>query len=368
VFALLLPSLSLTSSSSSPGTVFTMFRKRNATTKAKNIDDNNDERQKNGVVTFKSSLDTAPSSPLPTFSLPRGAVADHSPTIVNTTEYPVVVFLERGTLYNAQVLHPGEAVCMTRKQTGGVGLLPYKVHALIGDEASLPKRSDSLKNLVKVSVIPAAFIAGCLATAMSAGTLAGPSAALAPLVSGMVVRGVVIDTAALAAGSIMASRAQMVTELLLRTQRNKFMTVSNQFLPGQRYLKVTGGLTEGPLQIEEVQKRKVRNIQVTAIKAPMTSGDVAGKPTETELLWEVDSSTTTSTSEQMEILGEDPKPLPIENNTEALQLAVEAPTLTSSCFKKEHWLFKKEKVPSNRPKRASDVPPSKGALIPATVL
>jgi hypothetical protein len=333
-----------------------MFR----TKKIKSTNNDDIDKEQSAILVESSAANTL-SSPIP---LPRGAVADHSPTIVNSTEYPVVVFLERGTLYNAQVLHPGEAVCMTRKQTGGTGLLPYRVHAIIGDETSLPKKSDSLKNLVKVSVIPAAFIAGCLATAMSAGTLAGPSAALAPLVSGMVVRGVVIDAAALAAGSIMASRAQMVTEILMREHRNKFMTVSNQFLPGQRYLKVTGGMSEGPLQIEEVDKRKARNIHVSAIKVPMTRSNGNVKPTDSELLLKVDSSRT-STTAQMETFGEDLKPLPKENCTEAIQPAMKAPTLTSSS-KKELFFSKKNSFTSAN--RASAVAQSNDILIPAAVL
>lgn len=217
----------------------------------------------------ESSSSKKPSPP-PTFALPHGAKADHSPTIVNRTDYPIVVFLERGTLYNTQVLHPGEAVCMTRRETGGAGLLPYRVHALIGDEMSLPKQSDSVKNLLISTAIPAAFVAGCLATAMSAGTLAGPSLALAPMVSGMVVKGVVIDTAALAAGSVMASRATIVTKLLLQKKKENFMVVSKRFLPGQRYLTVTGGLDQGPLAIAEMDKRRARGMLVVAVKPPMS--------------------------------------------------------------------------------------------------
>ena len=73
----------------------------------------------------------------------------NSPVIVNNTEYPIVVFLERGVLYNKKALLPGEAVSMTKKETGI--LLPYKVHAVLGDESALPSRADSIKNLAKVS-------------------------------------------------------------------------------------------------------------------------------------------------------------------------------------------------------------------------
>ena len=195
----------------------------------------------------------------------------HSPTIVNCTEHTIVVFQERGMLYNRQVLHPGEAVSMTRRQTGGGILVPYKVHAVIGDERALPSGKDSVKNLVKVTAIPAAFVAGCFATAISAGMLVGPSAALAPLVSGMVVNGVVIDAAAITAGGIVATRAQMVTDMLLKQQPDKFMCVTSRLRPGQRFLVVTGGLNNGPVKIEETSKTKFTKIQISIWKEPMAA-------------------------------------------------------------------------------------------------
>ena len=69
-----------------------------------------------------------------------------------------------------------------------------------------------------------------LVTAIAAGTLAGPSMALAPLVSGMVVNGVVIDSAALVAGTVLATRARAVTELLMKDKPSKF-TAKTKWLP-----------------------------------------------------------------------------------------------------------------------------------------
>ena len=120
-------------------------------------------------------------------------IPEHSPTILNASKHSMVVFQERGTFYNCQVLKPGEAVSMTRKQTGSAPLLPYKVHAVVGDENCLPSSKDSTKNLVKVTTVPTAFVLGCFGAAITAGMLVGPSVALAPLVSGMVVNGVVVD-------------------------------------------------------------------------------------------------------------------------------------------------------------------------------
>eukprot|EP00934_Nitzschia_sp_Nitz4_P002652 Nitzschia sp. Nitz4//scaffold12_size214221//191433//192116//NITZ4_001534-RA/size214221-processed-gene-0.182-mRNA-1//-1//CDS//3329535122//2642//frame0 len=206
----------------------------------------------------------------PSFSPP------HSPTIVNGTNHTIVVFQERGTLYNRQVLQPQEAVSMSADETGGGWFLPYRVHAVIGDDKSLPSDADSMKNLVKVSAIPAAFIAGCFATAISAGMLVGPSVALAPLVSGMVVNGVVIDSAALAAGGLMATRAQAVTDFLLREQPDKFMNKTNRMRPGTRFLLVKGGLNDGPVSIDEISKREFQKQKVIAWKRPLPksrSGD-----------------------------------------------------------------------------------------------
>ena len=164
---------------------------------------------------------------------------------------------------------------MTREETGGGLFLHYKVHALIGDERALPTSKDSMKNLVKVSAIPAAFVAGCFATAISAGMLVGPSLALAPLVSGLVVNGVVVDSAALAAGAIMATRAQVVTDLLLKTHPDKFMCKTKRLKPGRRYLVVKGGLSDGPVSIGEMSQREFNKLKIAVWKKPLPKDDAA---------------------------------------------------------------------------------------------
>jgi len=209
-------------------------------------------------------------------------IPEHSPTILNASNHSMVVFQERGTFYNCQVLKPGEAVSMTRKQTGGGLLIPYKVHVVVGDERCLPSSKDSRKNLVKVTAIPAAFVVGCFATAMTAGMLVGPSAALAPLVSGMVVNGVVIDSAALVAGGVVATRAQAVTDMLLKQQPDKFMNKTGSLRPGQRYLVVTGGLNDGTISIEKLSKKKFEKKFIKSItlwKPPLLSNKTWNKPT-----------------------------------------------------------------------------------------
>mmetsp|Transcript_21905 Transcript_21905/g.51934 ORF Transcript_21905/g.51934 Transcript_21905/m.51934 type:complete len:309 (-) Transcript_21905:102-1028(-) len=199
----------------------------------------------------------------------------NSPTVVNETNYPIVVFLERGTLYNRCVLRPGEAVSMTRRETGGGRLrLSYKVHAMIGDERALPTQTDSIKNVLKVSAVPAAFVAGCLLTAASGGMLSGPSAALAPLVSGIVVKGVVVDAAAIAAGTLVADQAKKIATTLQEDHMETLMGVSAQLKPGERYLSVTGGMLEGPITIEEVSRRKFRKKTIKTMKTPLSTAEM----------------------------------------------------------------------------------------------
>jgi hypothetical protein len=147
-------------------------------------------------------------------------------------------------------------------------LLPYYVHAAVGDERSLPTREQSVKNLVSVSVIPATFVAAALLAAISAGTLAGPSAALAPLVSGMVVNGVVLDTAALAAGAVAANRASVISEMLLKKHPTKFLAKSGRLKPGKLFVTVTGGLNDGNLTIATIHERQFRKLGIKHFKEP----------------------------------------------------------------------------------------------------
>lgn len=199
---------------------------------------------------------------------PHSSMTEHCPTIVNQTEHSIVVFQERGILFNKQVLAPGEAVCISKRQTGGANLVPYYIHAAIGDESTMPDRRQSVKNLVSVTVIPTAFCVGVLATALTAGVLTGPSAALAPLVSGCVVNGIVVDTAAIAAGTVMASRAGVISELIIKKHPTNFMVKSGRLRPGKRFVIVTGGISDA-LEIDgNVKEAEFKKLGITTFKAP----------------------------------------------------------------------------------------------------
>ena len=191
----------------------------------------------------------------------------HCPTIINQSEHTIVVFQERGILFNKQVLQPGEAVNISRFQTGSF-ILPYYIHAVIGDERNLPNRQQSLKNLVSVAVIPTAFLVGALAAAMTAGVLTGPSLALAPLVSGMIVQGVVIDAAAIAAGTLLATRAVLVSEMLVKKYPENFMCKSKRLMPGKRFVVITGGLQSPLVMDTSVKERVVKKLRISTVKEP----------------------------------------------------------------------------------------------------
>ncbi len=215
----------------------------------------------------------------------------HSATIIhNASNHTMIVFQERaptGTYSNIQVLQPGEAVIMTRQQSaasssgagiaggiaGGIGNVANRVltlgappltkfHAIVGDESCLSSLVDeSTQNLLKNAAIPAAFIVGCLVTAIAAGTLAGPSIALAPLVSGVVINGVVVDTAAVAAGTVLATRAKAVTEMLNKDKPTEYAAKTKGMKPFKggnkgRYLVVSGGLSDGAVTISEIGSKE----------------------------------------------------------------------------------------------------------------
>ncbi len=98
----------------------------------------------------------------------------------------------------------------------------------------------------------------------------GPSVALAPLVSWMVVRGVVINSTAIAAGAVMSTRANAVTDMILKEKPNTVFNKTERLKPGRRFLVVTGGLDDGPVKIEEV-KGKDKKFEVKVWKPPLSN-------------------------------------------------------------------------------------------------
>jgi hypothetical protein len=191
-----------------------------------------------------------------------------NPVVVNQTQQSIVVFMDRGFLYNKQVLAPGEAIGMTREETGDL-LLPYKIHAVVGDEKALPTRRHSMTNMISTAVIPTAFIVGTFMAASSAGTMTGPSLALKRAAGGLVIKGMVIDSAALAAGSLAASKATMIAEKLIKEKPKNYFCKSGHCMPGRKFVAVRGGI-DSPLSIHFLREKEFRQIEIVAeLKTPM---------------------------------------------------------------------------------------------------
>ena len=191
-----------------------------------------------------------------------------NPVIVNQTEQSIVVFMDRGFLYNKQVLQPGEAIGMTREETSEL-LLPYKIHAVVGDDKALPTRRHSMTNMISTAVIPTAFIVGTLMAASSAGTMTGPSLALKKAASGLVIKGMVIDSAALAAGSLAASRATAIADRLIQEKPKNYFCKSGHCLPGRKFVAVRGGI-DSALTINFLKEKEFRQVEIVGeLKTPM---------------------------------------------------------------------------------------------------
>lgn len=195
------------------------------------------------------------------------------PIIINRTTSPIIIYLSRaGFLFNKQCLHPNEAMAV--KRSGKLFSLPYDIHAEIGDEQCLPDKLKGLKTFVTANAVPVAFCAGLLATALSAGVLTGAGAALTPLVSGLVVNGVVIDSAAIAAGFNTAGGVKMVVEKLVKEKEEHFFVKETNIKAhnnGTKMFVIYGGL-DTPLSIKKIEKTKDQQKEkeyVTVFKKPI---------------------------------------------------------------------------------------------------
>lgn len=180
------------------------------------------------------------------------------PLVVNRARMPLVVYLERGFLFNKQVIRPGEAVQLYTPKWGP-DYLPYSIIALVGDEASLPSDLDSLLNFVGMSAVPVAFVGGVVVSVVSWGALTGPAAALAPMVSNLpAIAGFTIGAVDIAAGVAAAGGADQIAEKLIKKHPKAFMNKVRHVLPGTKYFEVSGGPSLGgaasDLSIREISQ------------------------------------------------------------------------------------------------------------------
>lgn len=192
-----------------------------------------------------------------------------SPIVINRTEFPIIVYQCRaGFLFNKQCLLPNEAVGNLRS-----GCFFYDLIVEIGDESCLPGKLEGMKSVVVANAVPAAFCAGLLVSVAMSGALAGPAAALSPLVSGLVVNGVVIDSAAITVGVNAAGGAKAVVDKLLKEKEDNFSAKRKAIAPSlkEKMFKVSGGINV-PLKISEIKKptdRELEKQSIVLLKKPI---------------------------------------------------------------------------------------------------
>lgn len=162
------------------------------------------------------------------------------PIVVNKAAMPLVVYLERGVLFNKVVIKPGEAAYLWTPKNGP-DYLPYGIQALVGD--TVPSQFDSLLHFAGKAAVPTAFTAGVIVSVLSAGALTGPAAALAPLVSELpAIAGFTIGATDIAAGSVAAAATKKAAKEFVTEHPKSFMVESGWVLPGTKYFEVVGGV------------------------------------------------------------------------------------------------------------------------------
>ena len=178
-----------------------------------------------------------------------GTNASSCPQIINDTEFEIVVFEERGVLYNKQVLKPKEAVDITHGQTGA---FPYSIHAIIGDESCIPDHWVSLRHFMSASTVPIAVI-GALTNRILSG-------------NAMSVISIMEDVAA---GTVETSTAEakiaaVWAEELYAKYPERFGTSKPHNFPGERYVAVRGGV-HTYLELVDISREEAASI-VAVIK------------------------------------------------------------------------------------------------------
>merc|ERR1712032_1686167 len=72
-----------------------------------------------------------------------------------------------------------------------------------------------------------------------------------------------------------AKKAKQMAEEILSEHKEKLMYVTPKLKPGRRFLSVNGGLTEGPVTIQEIKERKFKKLPIKSMKEPI----IAATPT-----------------------------------------------------------------------------------------
>jgi hypothetical protein len=211
------------------------------------------------------------------------------PLVINRAKVPLVVYLERGILFNKQVIRPGEAVQLYSAKHGPSGPFPYSLIALVGDERALPSEMDSLINFAGMVAVPTVFTAAVALTILTGGSIAG-TFGVANGVTGATVAGQTVTTSAvkavidffgatslgtlggvtitpelaiasLAVGTQAGAVANGVAKRLVANHPKMFMRKKRHIFPGTKYFEITGGPSSNG---EEVGHEKLSITEISA--------------------------------------------------------------------------------------------------------
>lgn len=209
----------------------------------------------------------------------------NSPLVYNNCKMPLAVYLERGFLFNRQVIQPGEAVQL-HSPSNGPNFLPYSIIAIVGDESALPTDWDSLLHFIGKAAVPTAFVAGVVASFLNQGAFAlvlnqgSFFAQLEPLY-----RYALDIIQAGTAGVAAAETAIKAAEMIVKQHPAAFMAKRKWVFPGTQYFEVVGGPDEDsgedpppleikPMTLEQYFSHQVNVETVKVCQALHTRGHV----------------------------------------------------------------------------------------------
>lgn len=217
-------------------------------------------------------------------------VMKNAPLVVNRCKMSLVVYLQRGHLFNKQVIQPGEAAQLWSPQHGP-RFLPYSIVAIAGDERSLPSDWESMVRFIGKVAVPTAFVYGVTVSVLSNGLLAPHGAGsvagtfeISHLISG---GGFAMAKAHISAGLAAAAvtedaKQKLAVKLTQQSQElanwivdehpDAFMAKKKWVIPGTKYFEVVGGpdgASPGDppaLQINEITSHKYKSFRVEKVK------------------------------------------------------------------------------------------------------
>lgn len=206
----------------------------------------------------------------------------NQPLVYNKCSMPLAVYLERGFLFNKQVIQPGEAVQLWSPEKGPF-FAPFNIIAVVGDESALPSDFDSMLHFIGKAAVPTAFVGGVAISVISWGALTGPAVALGPLVSNApMVLGYTLGAVDIAAGAAAAKVAKDTGDYIVKKHPEAFMAKAKWVFPGTHYFEIVGGPSPDsqvplPLTVQEINEYTYKSYNCETVKvcqALSTRGEI----------------------------------------------------------------------------------------------